>query len=136
MMYRVMNGDGLELTSREVAELAMPNLDCDECADLRIGLAEWLFDYSDVDLFDAVMGRLSPLDLMERYVEYLTWTDEDALYYQFGVKAVWEFREPEKDLPLRFDMTLDPKCLDGPCERLDFTPLAERFGDESKEDEE
>lgn len=96
-MYRMRCGDGPELTSREVAELAMPNVDCDECADLRMGFTVWLFDHIGVDPFDAVMGRLDPLDLMERYVEYLTRTDEDALYYQFGVGVVWEFRDGSKE---------------------------------------
>lgn len=95
MMYRVMGGDGPELTSMEVAMLAMPNIDDDACADLRMGFTEWLFDH--MDPFDAVMGRLNPLDMMKRYVEYLTRTDEDALYYQFGVRVVWEFRDGSRE---------------------------------------
>ena len=93
MMYRVMNGDGLELTAREVAEFAMSNVDCDDCANLRAGFTEWLFDCRGEDLFDAVMGRLDPLDLMEGYVDYLGRTCDDDLYYQFGVKVVRGVKE-------------------------------------------
>lgn len=90
MMYRVMDGDGPELTAMEVAMLAMPNIDDDACADLRMGFTEWLFDH--MDPFDAVMGRLNPLDMMARYVDYLGRTSDEDLDQQFGVSVVRKAR--------------------------------------------
>ena len=133
MMYRMMDGSGKELTAREVAELAMPHVDDDDCSSLRYWFSAWVFDNGEVDMFDAVMGRLDPLDMMEMYVNYLGRTSDEELYEQFGVSVVREIREPKKDLPLRFDMSLDPKCLDGPCEILDYPPMADKeFGDGSE----
>ena len=85
-----------------------------------------------MDPFDAVMGRLDPLGLMERYVEYLTRTCEDDLHDQFGVEFV---REPRKDLPLKVDWTLTPGCLDETRERLDYTPLADKAAGDGSDGE-
>ena len=44
MMYRIRGCD-VELTAREVAELALSNIDDDACEDLRMGFSEWLHDH-------------------------------------------------------------------------------------------
>lgn len=88
MMYRMIDGNGTEMTAREVAELAMPHVDDDDRSSLRYWFSAWLFDNGEVDLFDAAMGRLDPLDMMERYVYYLGRTSDGDLAEQFGAEVV------------------------------------------------